>query len=114
MASRASLDGSRGFSSAGKDVSDRRTGGALRGEGAALLQHGQKLYQQGKFKAATEAFTEVFLVLVCICDNMEAASGGNCMLHKSKDVFWDRIVWIANAQSDRANSEQRRPTKVDR
>ena len=71
MASRGSLDGSRGFSS-GKDVSDRRTGGALRGEGAALLQHGQKLYQQGKFKAATEAFTEVFLVLVCICDNMEA------------------------------------------
>lgn len=71
MASRASLDGSRGFSS-GKDVSDRRTGGALRGEGAALLQHGQKLYQQGNFKAATEAFTEVFLVLVCIHGNMEA------------------------------------------
>lgn len=72
MASRASLDGSRGFSSAGKDVSDRRTGGALRGEGAALLQHGQKLYQQGNFKAAMEAFTEVFLVLVCTCGNMKA------------------------------------------
>ncbi|BCR91843.1 Leucine Rich Repeat domain protein [Aspergillus chevalieri] len=57
MASR-SLDGSRGLSSAGRDVGDRRTGGVPRGEGAVLLQHGRNLYQQGDFAAAVEAFTE--------------------------------------------------------
>lgn len=65
MTSRSLLDGSRGLSSSGKNVVDRQTGGAVRGEGAALLQHGQNLYQQGNFQAAIEAFSEVFL-LVCI------------------------------------------------
>lgn len=69
MASR-SLDGSRGLSSAGRDVGDRRTGGVPRGEGAVLLQHGRNLYQQGDFAAAVEAFTEVYLVL-CISGRLE-------------------------------------------
>lgn len=50
-----SVDGLRGL---GKDVGDRRTG-----EGAVLLQHGQRLYQQGSFKGAIEAFTEVYLLI---------------------------------------------------
>lgn len=45
------VDGPRGL---GKDVGDRRTG-----EGAVLLHRGQRLYQQGSFKDAIEAFTEV-------------------------------------------------------
>lgn len=67
MGSRSLFDGSRGFSSAGRGVEDRRTGGASRGEGAVLLQHGQNLYQQGNFAAAVEAFTEVCLVLCIHC-----------------------------------------------
>lgn len=66
MASRLLLDGSRGFSSGEKAVVDRRTGGAVRGEGAALLQHGQNLYQQGNFQPAIEAFTEVFLFCIVV------------------------------------------------
>lgn len=64
MASRMALDGSRSLKLTGKDVGDRRTGGASRGEGAALLQHGQNLYQQGDFKGAIKAFTEVILCLL--------------------------------------------------
>jgi len=61
-----SLDGSRGLSSAGRNVGDRRTGDVPRGEGSVLLQHGRDLYQQGNFAAAVEAFTEVCLVLCII------------------------------------------------
>lgn len=70
MGSRSLSDGSGGLSSAGRSVGDRRTGGAPRGEGAVLLQHGQNLYQQGNFAAAVEAFTEVCLVL-CISGKLE-------------------------------------------
>ncbi|KAH8431145.1 Leucine Rich Repeat domain protein [Aspergillus melleus] len=36
--------------------------GLARGEAAALQQHGQRLYQQGSFEAAIEAFTEALTV----------------------------------------------------
>ncbi|PLB49609.1 hypothetical protein P170DRAFT_510138 [Aspergillus steynii IBT 23096] len=36
--------------------------GVVRGEAAALQQHGQRLYQQGSFQAAIEAFTEALSV----------------------------------------------------
>ena len=64
MASRMSRDGSGSLKATGKDVGDRQTGGACRGEGATLLLHGQSLYQQGDFKGAIEAFTEVNLRLL--------------------------------------------------